>query len=121
MLDAGTVVASYNNNNNKEEEEKEKEEEEEKGEGGEGGGGGGRVCYFYSKEDRMCLWSDIKEHADEARRLGWDVREMVFDGSGHCAHYSKDEERYASAVRSMWDGSSTSGGGKRGEMMAAKL
>lgn len=112
MLDGETVVASYNNN---------KEEEDEEEGVGKGGaeGGGGRVCYFYSKEDRMCLWSDIKEHADEARLLGWDVREVVFEGSGHCAHYSKDEDRYASAVRSIWDGSS--GGSKRGETMTAKL
>ena len=64
----------------------------------------GRVCYFYSKEDRMCLWSDVRRHAEEARKLGWDVREVVFEGSGHCAHYSKYEDRYADTVKSMWDG-----------------
>ena len=64
----------------------------------------GRVCYFYSKEDRMCLWSDVRHHADEARRLGWDVREVLFEGSGHCAHFSKDEDRYADTVKSAWDG-----------------
>ena len=46
---------------------------------------GGRVCYQYSKADRMCLWCDVRSHADEARTLGWDVREVLFDGSGHCA------------------------------------
>ena len=65
---------------------------------------GGSVCYFYSKEDRMCLWSDVKRHADQARKLGWDVREILFEGSGHCGHFSKDEERYAETEKSIWDG-----------------
>ena len=69
----------------------------------------GRVCYFYSKEDRMCLWSDIRHHADEARILGWDVREVVFEGSGHCAHFPQDEKRYADAVKSIWDGGKSKG------------
>lgn len=72
-------------------------------------GGGGKVCYFYSKEDRMCLWLDVRQHADEARRLGWDVREVLFEGSGHCAHFTKDEVRYADAVKSMWGDGEGSG------------
>lgn len=64
----------------------------------------GRVCYFYSKEDRMCLWSDIKSHADDARMLGWDVKEVVFEGSAHCAHFPKNEEKYSNAVKSIWRG-----------------
>ena len=64
----------------------------------------GRVCYFYSKADRMCLWSDIKDHANDARRLGWDVSEVIFEGSGHCAHFSMDKEKYADAVKSIWGG-----------------
>lgn len=78
---------------------------------------GGRVCYFYSKEDRMCLWSDVRHHADKARKLGWDVREVLFEGSGHCAHFSKDEERYADTVKSIWDGE----GSERGERAMSKL
>ena len=64
----------------------------------------GRACYFYSKADRMCLWTDIRDHANDARRLGWDVREVVFEGSGHCAHFPMDESKYADAVRSIWGG-----------------
>ena len=88
MLDGKTVSPSW---------------EEELGEVGEKKVGG-RVCYLYSKEDRMCLWSDVKRHADQARKLGWDVREVLFEGSGHCAHFSKDEDRYADTVKSIWDG-----------------
>ena len=68
-----------------------------------GKSGEGRVCYFYSKADRMCLWWDVRDHAEEARRKGWEVREFLFEGSGHCAHLSNDEERYTEAVKGIWD------------------
>jgi len=64
----------------------------------------GRVCYLYSKADRMCQWTDIQEHADLARDKGWQVVEVVFDGSGHCAHLAKDEQAYSDAVRGLWEG-----------------
>lgn len=64
----------------------------------------GRVCYFYSKADKMCHWEDIKEHAEKAKAMGWSVKEFVFEGSGHCAHFSKDEDKYANAVKSLWQG-----------------
>lgn len=64
----------------------------------------GRVCYFYSKADRMCQWTDVEEHADEAMRLGWKVTQVVFEGSGHCAHISQDEDIYAQTVRLVWEG-----------------
>lgn len=76
------------------------------GEGIQGSGGKklrGCICYFYSKADRMCLWSDVKHHADEARMLGWDVREELFEGSGHCAHLAQDERKYADAVKGVWE------------------
>ena len=64
----------------------------------------GRVCYFYSKADKMCHWEDVKEHAETAKALCWGVKEVVFQGSGHCAHFSKDEDKYAKAVKSLWQG-----------------
>ena len=64
----------------------------------------GRVCYLYSKTDKMCHWEDVKEHAEKAKAMGWSVKEIVFDGSGHCAHFSKDEDKYAKAVKSLWQG-----------------
>lgn len=97
MLDEGTVSACW-------------------GEEGEGNKGGGTVCYLYSKEDRMCLWEDVTAHASEARRLGWDVREILFEGSGHCAHLQRDEGRYGDAVWSVWDD-----GSERGRRGMSKL
>ena len=62
------------------------------------------VCYLYSTEDRMIAWTDIEQHAEEARRKGWRVKEILFDGSGHCAHLAKDRGRYTAAVNSVWVG-----------------
>jgi hypothetical protein len=64
----------------------------------------GRACYLFSEADEQVNWMDIKDHAEEARRKGWAVKEVVFERSGHCAHFSKDGERYAEAMRDMWLG-----------------
>ena len=78
----------------------------------------GRVCYFYSKADRMCHWEDVKEHAEKAKAMGWSVKEILFEGSGHCAHFSKDEDKYAKAVKSLWQGRA---GGWDVEQLTPKL
>jgi Eukaryotic protein of unknown function (DUF829) len=62
----------------------------------------GRACYLFSEADEQVDWMDIKDHAEEARRKGWRVQEVAFEGSGHCAHFSKDSERYAEAMRGLW-------------------
>jgi hypothetical protein len=67
-------------------------------------GGQRRVCYLYSKMDSACLWMDVKDHADDARRKGWQVEEVLFDDSGHCAHFLKYEIRYVEAVKNIWHG-----------------
>lgn len=58
--------------------------------------------YLFSKEDRMIEWTDIEQHAEEARRKGWKVKEVLFEGSGHCAHLNIDRRRYVEAVNSVW-------------------
>jgi hypothetical protein len=63
---------------------------------------GKRSCYLYSKSDPMVDWTDVRDHAADARRKGWDVEEIMFDGSGHCGHFQKDEEKYVEAMRRMW-------------------
>lgn len=65
----------------------------------------GRVCYIFSEADEQVDWMDIKDHAEEARRKGWTVQEVVFEGSGHCAHLSKDAKKYVEAMKGMWLGS----------------
>jgi hypothetical protein len=61
-----------------------------------------RICYLYSKTDRMTDWKDVVEHADTAREKGWDVSEVVFEGTAHCNHFVKNEGVYAGEMRKMW-------------------
>lgn len=64
----------------------------------------GSSCYLYSKSDQMVDWSDIQNHAAEARSKGWDVEEIVFEGSNHCGHFQVEEQRYVDAMERMWRG-----------------
>lgn len=38
----------------------------------------------------------------EARRKGCRVKEVVFEESGHCAHFLMHREMYTGALRGMW-------------------
>lgn len=79
-----------------------------------GGAGGKRSCYLYSKSDQMVDWTDIRDHAAEARSKGWEVEEIMFDGSPHCGHFQKDEEKYVKAMERMWqEGEQQTRGGTR--------
>lgn len=66
--------------------------------------GGKRSVYLYSKSDQMVDWMDIRDHAANARSMGWDVEEIMFDGSPHCGHFQKDEFSYVEAMKRMWTG-----------------
>ena len=60
--------------------------------------------YLFSKGDRMIEWTEVEQHAEEARRKGWKVKEVIFEGSGHCAHLTMDRRRYVEAINSVWEG-----------------
>lgn len=60
------------------------------------------VTYLFSKADERCLWTDVKDHANDARGLGLQVEEILFDGSSHCNHFLQDPERYKTAVLRAW-------------------
>jgi len=62
------------------------------------------VTYLFSKTDNLCVWTDVEDHAQDARKLGWQVEEVLFDGSAHCAHFTKDPEVYVAAVSRAWKG-----------------
>jgi hypothetical protein len=65
---------------------------------------GGRICYVYSKADKMTDWLDIVEHAHMARGKGWQVEEWRLEHTAHCNHFSKNEQGYVGRMRGMWDG-----------------
>ncbi|CAI6332247.1 unnamed protein product [Periconia digitata] len=66
--------------------------------------GMGNARYIYSRSDRMCQWGDVHDHAEEARRRGWNVEEVVYEGTAHCAHYSgvDGRQRYEDVVERLW-------------------
>ena len=64
----------------------------------------GRVVYIFSKEDKMTYWKDVTDHAAEARAKGWEVVEILVHGSVHCGHLQKGSDKYADAVKQIWDG-----------------
>ena len=65
--------------------------------------GAAQVCYLYSETDKMVHWQDVWDHAGNARLKGWDVEEVMFEGTDHCAHLRKDELLYTQAVERMWN------------------
>ncbi|OJJ96369.1 hypothetical protein ASPACDRAFT_125933 [Aspergillus aculeatus ATCC 16872] len=62
----------------------------------------GNVYYMYSKADRMTHWTDVWDHAQEAQKKGWRVKQVLFEGTGHCAHMPSDPTRYAKIVEQAW-------------------
>ncbi|KAH6881887.1 indole-diterpene biosynthesis protein-like protein PaxU [Alternaria rosae] len=72
--------------------------------GGRGGNAKGRVCYLYSKADRMTDWEDVVGHADMAKEKGWDVGEVVFEGTPHCGHLVGNDGAYVGEMGRMWEG-----------------
>lgn len=71
--------------------------------------GAAQVCYLYSETDKMVHWQDVWDHAWNARLKGWDVEEVMFEGTDHCAHLRQDELRYRQAVERMWNGDGGTG------------
>ncbi|KAF2684443.1 hypothetical protein K458DRAFT_274493, partial [Lentithecium fluviatile CBS 122367] len=61
-------------------------------------------CFLYSEADDMIDWMDIREHMRDAMVQGIPVRDVRFEGSGHCKHAAEDPERYWRSVMSTWWG-----------------
>lgn len=60
----------------------------------------------------MIKWTNIPDHADEARKIGWGEEEEAFEGSAHCVYPSADPGRYFNAVKRAWTGKT----GKTGDL-----
>ena len=71
---------------------------------GKGKGKKGKVCYLYSKADRMTDWQDVVAHEEMAVEKGWDVGEVVFEGTPHCGHFVGNEGVYVGEMGRMWEG-----------------
>ena len=69
-----------------------------------------RICYVYSKADKMTHWEDVEGHARIARGAGWEVEEWCLEGTAHCNHFSADVEGYVGRMRGIWEGEKGVGG-----------
>ncbi|EME47824.1 hypothetical protein DOTSEDRAFT_124317 [Dothistroma septosporum NZE10] len=50
--------------------------------------------YMYTKQDTLVPYKEVHEHAEEARRSGYLVKEDVFQEAPHCALVREDAARY---------------------------
>lgn len=57
--------------------------------------------YIYSRADKLIDWSEVKEHAEAARDVGYVVNEEVFESSSHVAHALQDRPRYWKIIDSV--------------------
>jgi hypothetical protein len=63
-----------------------------------------RRAYVYSEADALVGWRAVEDNAEDARRKGYAVRLVKFEGSPHVAHMRADPERYWKVVVDAWDG-----------------
>jgi hypothetical protein len=61
-----------------------------------------RRCYLYSETDDIIGWEDVEEHAIDAKRKGWAVTLVKFQGSSHVGHVKQDPEKYWNAIEKTW-------------------
>ena len=59
--------------------------------------------YIFSKLDALIPWKEVKDHAEEAQRGGYKVRELEMENSGHCRHAKTHPDMYWTAVTSLWN------------------
>lgn len=57
--------------------------------------------YFYSRTDRLVRYTDVEQHAEEARKKGWSAERVQVDGSAHVTHMMKDPEAYWGAIKNL--------------------
>ncbi|KAJ3575259.1 hypothetical protein NPX13_g4096 [Xylaria arbuscula] len=65
-----------------------------------------KVYYFSSIDDKVIDWKDVLSHAKQARKEGWEVKELLYDYTPHCGHIRREKQRinYEDAVYYLWEG-----------------
>jgi pimeloyl-ACP methyl ester carboxylesterase len=58
--------------------------------------------YICSDADTISPLQYVLAHAEEAKKLGYEVRTEVFDNSPHVSHARTDGDRYWKAVDQLW-------------------
>ncbi|KAI9695297.1 MAG: hypothetical protein M1820_008704 [Bogoriella megaspora] len=62
-----------------------------------------RICYVYSKTDKIIDSKDVEEHIAEAKGDRFDVEVAVFEGSAHVQHLLVDSARYWRCIQRTWE------------------
>lgn len=57
--------------------------------------------YLFSKSDALVGWNHVQDHAREAKVLGYNVREEVFEKAPHCALVKENGGRYWKAIQDL--------------------
>ncbi|CAI7567012.1 unnamed protein product [Penicillium bialowiezense] len=63
--------------------------------------------YVYTKEDPVIGWTDVQEHIEEARDLGYRVEQVLFEHGAHCGLIMENPTQYWGAVQRFWGGEKT--------------
>lgn len=58
--------------------------------------------YICSDADEITPLQSVLAHAEESKRLGYEVRAEVFEGTPHVSHARTNGERYWTAVEQLW-------------------
>ncbi|MCJ1396599.1 hypothetical protein MMC18_009500 [Xylographa bjoerkii] len=48
--------------------------------------------YIYSKADKLVMWKDVENHADEAEAKGYQTKKETYENTGHVAHMKLDQK-----------------------------
>lgn len=65
--------------------------------------------YLYSGEDPMVRREDVESHAQEARSLGYNAVQVLFDRGVHCGLPMQNPDRYWTAIQKFWGREEMSG------------
>jgi len=65
--------------------------------------GSHRIAYIASEADKLTQVQDVLSHSQLAKKQGWKVKELVYDGTAHCNHMAEDGQVYLDIVKSVWE------------------
>jgi len=63
-----------------------------------------RIAYVFSTADKMVDWTDIVGHGDEAEEKGMQVKQIMYEDTPHCNHFSKHGDEYLEVMDRVWNG-----------------
>ncbi|KAG9231286.1 hypothetical protein BJ875DRAFT_469951 [Amylocarpus encephaloides] len=65
---------------------------------------GTKRLYMWSRGDRVIDWTAVSRHAEDARKMGFEVEERMFEQGEHCALPMANGKEYWDEIRELWKG-----------------